>query len=134
MSLVALDVSGIEVHPALDGHDGRAEPDAQWCVKKLGIEWWTDVMGFVPDGRHMVSLLSWLHRSEPDAWVRAVRFVQIDELEMWRSSGRFETTSERAARSGLWSLVENRFHPAVLRLIDADRDWSTALPTVIDGP
>lgn len=132
MSLVAVDASGAEVHPALDGLDGRAEPDAQWCVKKLGAEWWNDVMGFQPTGQQMVSLMSWLHRSDADAWSRAARFLQIDEYASWRTSGEFVTTTDVAARSGLWSLVEKRFHPEVLRLIDADRDWSTALPTVID--
>lgn len=132
MSLVAVDASGREVHPPLDGLDGRADPDAQWCVKKLGAEWWSEVMGFQPTGRHTVSLLSWLHRSDADAWSRATKFFQIDEFEGWRESGRFETTAEVAGRSGLWSFVEKRFHPEVLRLIDADRDWSDALPTVVD--
>lgn len=132
MSLIAVDASGVEVHPALDGLDGRAEPDAQWCMKKLGAEWWTSAMGFQPTGKHMVSLLSWLHRSDTDAWSRATRFFQVDEYSSWQESGRFVTTAEVAARSGLWSLVEKRFHPDVLRLIDADRDWSTALPTVVD--
>ncbi len=132
MSLVALDSDGVAVHPALDGLDGCADPDAQWCVKKLGADWWTNTMGFVPNSQHMVSLLSWLHRSDADAWARATRFLQIDEHETWQATGRFETTAEVAARSGLWSLVEKRFHPDVLRLIDADRDWSTALPIVID--
>ena len=132
MSLVAVDVDGLEVHAALDGLDGRAEPDAQWCVKKLGADWWTAVMGFQPTGRQMVALMSWLHRSDSDAWARATRFFQFDELSTWRESGHFVTTAEVAARSGLWSLVEKRFHPDVLRLIDADRDWSSALPTVVD--
>jgi xylulokinase len=132
MSLVAVDASGTEVHPALDGLDGRAEPDAQWCVKKLGADWWNDVMGFQPTGQHMVALLSWLHRSDAEAWSRATRFFQAEEFESWRASGEFVSTADAAARSGLWSLVEKRFHPEVLRLIDADRDWSTALPTVID--
>ena len=132
MSLVAVDSSGLEVHAALDGLDGRAEPDAQWCVKKLGADWCNDVMGFQPTGQHMVSLLSWLHRSDAEAWSRATRFFQVEEFASWRASGEFVTTAENAARSGLWSLVERRFHPDVLRLIDADRDWSTALPTVVD--
>ena len=132
MSLVAVDAAGVEVHPALDGLDGRAEPDAQWCVKKLGAEWWTSVMGFQPNGQQMVALLSWLHRSDADAWSRATRFFQVSELSAWRESGQFVTTADVAARSGLWSLVERRFHPDVLRLIDAERDWSTALPTVVD--
>ena len=132
MSLVAVDAEGRDVYAALDGLDGRAEPDAQWCVKKLGADWWTSVMGFQPTGQHMVALLSWLHRSDAEAWSRAARFFQIDEHSSWRESGRFVTTSEVAARSGLWSLVEKRFHPDVLQLIDAERDWSDALPTVVD--
>jgi xylulokinase len=132
MSLVAVDASGAEVHPALDGLDGRAEPDAQWCVKKLGADWWNDVMGFQPTGQQMVSLMSWLHRSDAEAWSRATRFFQAEEFASRSVSGEFVTTADAAARSGLWSLVEKRFHPEVLRLIDGERDWSTALPTVID--
>lgn len=132
MSLIAVDVSGAEVHPALDGLDGRAEPDAQWCVKKMGADWWQNTMGFQPTGHHMVALMSWLHRSDGDAWNRAVKFFQADEFEVWRQSDRFVTTESVAAKSGLWSLVEKRFHPDVLALIDADRDWTTALPTVVD--
>ena len=131
MSLVAVDGSGLEVHPPLDGLDGRGDPDAQWCVKKMGAEWWNDVMGFQPTGQQMVSLMSWLHRSDADAWSRATRFFQTEEFASWCASGEFVTTAESAARSGLWSLVEQRFHPDVLCLIDAERDWSTALPTVI---
>jgi sugar (pentulose or hexulose) kinase len=133
MSLVAVDADGVEVHTPLVGDDGRADADAQWCVKKLGADWWSTVMGFVPVGDQMVALLSWLHRSDPDAWSRATRFFQIDEHEVWRESGQFVTTASVATRSGLWSIVEKRFHPDVLRLIDADRDWSSALPTVVDA-
>lgn len=133
MSLVAVDTAGIEVHTPLVGDDGRADADAQWCVKKLGAEWWRAVMGFEPAGHQMVALLSWLHRSEAEAWSRSTRFFQIDEYEVWKETGQFVTTEAVAARSGLWSAVEKRFHPDVLRLIDADRDWSTALPTVVDA-
>lgn len=132
MSLVAIDSSGQMVHPILTGDDGSAEPDAQWCVKKLGVDWWMSVMGFVPVSTHTVALMSWLHRSDAEAWSRATRFLQADEYSAWKDSGRFVTTADAAARSGLWSVGEKRFHPDVLRLIDADRDWSTALPTVVD--
>lgn len=133
VGLVAVDAAGTVVHPVLWAHDDRSAPDAAWCRKKHDDAWWEAEVGSVPEPRHLVTKLSWLHRSAPDAWDRSRFFCSLEDYLRWHLvsggvPGTYVTRPSVAAAFGLWGHGEYR--QSVLSLIDDARDWSGVLPEV----
>lgn len=134
--VVMLDSAGVALPPTLMASDTRSADDATWCQKKFEPAWWLDNVGVVPEAPQFVTKLSWLHRSEPEAWNAGVRFTGLADFLRARLLGgapeAFVMPRSAAARTGLWCQTRTRYHTDVLALIDSDRDWSDALPRVVD--
>lgn len=133
VGLVCVDAVGAVVHPVLWAHDDRSAPDAAWCRKKHDDAWWKAEVGVVPEFRHLVTKLSWLHRSAPEAWERSRFLCTFEDYLRWSliSAGvpeSFTTRPGLAADFGLWG--HGGYRAEVLALIDADRNWSGVLPDV----
>lgn len=137
VGLVCVGVDGTDVHPISWADDDRSAPDAAWCRKKHDDAWWESEVGMVPEYRNLVTKLSLVHRSAPDAWERARFFCSVEDYLRWHlvstnAPGSFITRPKVAATFGLWRL--GGYRAAVLSLIDADRNWSGVLPEVgIEG-
>lgn len=129
VGLVCLDIDCRVVHPVLWAGDDRSAPDAAWCRKKHDDEWWRSEIADVPEARHLVTKLSWLHRSAPDIWART-RFLGglEDHLRGSLTRGPMTTREDLVEEYGLWGHGEYR--ESVLTLIDAERQWSGVLPDV----
>lgn len=130
--LVVLDSAGRPVRAVWD--DDRSEPDAGWCRKKLAPEWWESETGIVPEARHAVTKMSWLHRSEAETWSRAVGFALPFDFVASRMAGldSIVTSSTGSIGYGLYRSADHVVHSDVTTLIDTNRDWSRALPRVVD--
>lgn len=131
--VVILDRGGDAVWAAHPG-DIDAGPDAGWLLQKVpgGATGWRSAVGFVPDADAAVSALSWVHHSEPEVWACLAHVVSPADWLTRRLTGTLVTTSGRAATTGYWSPTEQRYRLDVLAVIDGDRDWTDALPTVVD--
>ncbi|MFZ9398467.1 MAG: FGGY family carbohydrate kinase [Ilumatobacteraceae bacterium] len=129
--LVTVDAAGHPVRNVWD--DDRSEPDAGWCRKKLPLEWWESEVGIAPEARHAVTKMSWLHRSEVDAWARISSFVLPGDFVASRLAGlgSFVTTVSNTAAYGMFRASGTEPHPQVTELIDRERDWAHALPVVV---
>lgn len=129
VGFVCLDRERRAVHPVLWAHDDRSAPDAAWCRKKHDDDWWRSEVGVVPEARHLVTKLSWLHRSAPEIWDR-IRFICSleDHVRGALTAGPSVTRDHLVEEYGLWGHGEYR--RGVLSLIDADREWSGVLPAV----
>jgi len=129
VGLVCLDIDRRAMHPVVWAHDERSAPDAAWCRKKYDDLWWRSEIGTVPETRHLVTKLSWLHRSDPDIWAR-IRFMGSleDHLRGSLTRGAMTTRDDLVEEYGLWGRGEYR--GSILALIDADRQWSDVLPEV----
>lgn len=133
VGLVCVDAHGAVVYPVVWAHDDRSAPDAAWCRKKHENSWWESEVGAIPEHRHLVTKLSWLHRSAPDIWERTRFFCSLEDYLRWSltSTGvpaSFVTRPRVAAEFGLWG--HGAYRTAVLSLIDAERNWSGVLPEV----
>lgn len=131
--LVCIDAGGAVLYPVLWSHDDRSAPDAAWCRKKYDDAWWQAEVGLVPDFGHLVSKMSWLHRSEPDIWTRSRFLCSLEDYLRWHlvssgAAGGFVTRPSVAASSGVWRI--GAYREAVLSLIDAERNWLGVLPEV----
>ena len=75
--LVALDSDGAPVHDAVVGSHRDSGADADWLIGHVdgGREAWLAATDLLPTAGSTVALLSWLHRSAPEAWAAATRFT-----------------------------------------------------------
>jgi xylulokinase len=133
--MVVLDDGGAVVRPAKLWNDTESAPDAGWLLKQLsgGAADWATACGSVPVAAFTITKLSWLHRSEPDAWARLARVVLPHDWMTHRLTGRYTTDRGDASGTGYWSPAEGAYRWDLLGVVDGDRDWTSAVPDVL-GP
>ncbi len=134
--MVALDAAREVIRPAKLWNDTESAPDAAWLIDQLpgGREAWADATGSVPVASFTITKLSWLHRSEPEAWARLAHVVLPHDWLTYRLTGRLVTDRGDASGTGYWSAASGRATDGTCSaLVDGERDWSDAVPEVL-GP
>ena len=133
--MVTLDEHDEVIRPAKLWNDTESAPDAEWLIGQLpgGRKAWADTCGSVPVASFTITKLAWLRRREPDAWRRLTRVALPHDWLTFRLSGRLVTDRGEASGTGYWSAANDDYCLDLLSLVDADRDWMAALPTVL-GP
>jgi xylulokinase len=130
--LVVLDRANDVVRPAKLWNDTESAPDAQWLIRQLdGPEAWVAACGSVPVAALTISKLSWLHRSEPDAWARLARVCLPHDWLTYRLCRRFVTDRGDASGTGYFDPSTNQYRDDLLAIVDRDLDWSTRVPEVL---
>ena len=132
--MVALDEQRRVIRPAKLWNDTESAPDAAWLIGQLpgGRAAWAEACGLVPVASFTITKLSWLHRSEPDAWDRLAHVVLPHDWVTSQLTGRLTTDRGDASGTGYWSAATGTYRDDLLAIVD-DRDWSTVVPTVL-GP
>jgi xylulokinase len=130
--MVTLDADGEVLRPAKLWNDTESAPDAGWLWKQLpgGAAEWAAAVGSVPVAAFTITKLSWLHRSEPDAWARLAHVMLPHDWLTYRLTGAFVTDRGDASGTGYWSPISGEYRWDLLAIIDRDRDWSTVVPRV----
>ncbi len=132
--LVVLDAAGTVVRPAKLWNDTESAPDAAWLVEQLGgPQTWADACGSVPVAAFTITKLSWLHRSEPDAWARLERVCLPHDWLTLQLTGSFVTDRGDASGTGYFDAAEDRYRFDLLGIVDRDLDWQQRVPRVL-GP
>ena len=132
--MVVTDEHGTPVRPAKLWNDTETAPDVGWLIKKLGgPAAWAEAVGSVPVPALTITKLSWLHRSEPDAWARMRHVCLPHDWLTWKLTGSLVTDRGDASGTGYWSPREERYRYDLLEIVGADLDWASMLPTVL-GP
>jgi xylulokinase len=122
------------VRPAKLWNDTESAPDAEWLVKQLGgPEAWAAACGSVPVAAFTIAKLSWLHRSEPEAWARLARVCLPHDWLNLQLSGVFVTDRGDASGTGYFDPVADRYRDDLLAIVDRELDWSARVPMVL-GP
>ena len=133
--MVVLDSAGAVVRPAKLWNDTESAPDAGWLLKQLpdGAAGWAAACGTVPVAAITITKLSWLHRSEPESWERLARVLLPHDWLTHQLTGAFTTDRGDASGTGYWSPAGGEYRWDLLAIVDKDRDWSSAVPSVL-GP
>jgi len=133
--MVVLDSERHVVRPAKLWNDTESAPDAGWLVKNVpgGASALAAATGSVPVAAFTVTKLSWLHRSEPEAWKRLAHVLLPHDWLTMKLTGDLTTDRGDASGTGYFDPSANRYVDSVLTTVDAERDWSTVLPRVL-GP
>jgi xylulokinase len=129
--MVTLDAGGDVVRPAKLWNDTETAPDAAWLLQQLDADAWAHACGSVPVAAFTIAKLSWLHRSEPDAWSRVARVCLPHDWLTWKLTGAFVTDRGDASGTGYFSAERHHYCADLLAIVDADADWSTRLPRVL---
>jgi xylulokinase len=133
--MVALDERLDVIRPAKLWNDTESAPDAAWLIDQLPgrRKAWADACGSVPVASFTITKLSWLHRSEPEAWARLAHVVLPHDWLTYRLTGRLTTDRGDASGTGYWSAATGGYRFDLLAIVDAERDWSGVVPEVL-GP
>ncbi len=132
--LVVLDAHGAVVRPAKLWNDTESAPDARWLIDQLGgEEAWAKACGLVPVASFTITKLSWLHRSEPEAWARVAKVCLPHDFLTWKLTGELVTDRGDASGTGYFSAADDEYCFDLLAIVDDARDWTAALPRVL-GP
>jgi xylulokinase len=133
--MVTLDADGAVLRPAKLWNDTESAADAAWLIKQLpgGSAEWAASVGSVPVAALTITKLSWLHRSEPEAWSRLAHVVLPHDWLTYQLTGNLVTDRGDASGTGYWSPLTGDYRWDLLKIVDKDRDWSLALPRVA-GP
>lgn len=133
--MVALDEQRAVIRPAKLWNDTESAPDAAWLIAQLpgGSKAWADACGVVPVASITITKLSWLHRSEPEAWRRLAHVLLPHDWLTLQLTGRLATDRGDASGTGYWSAATGSYCFDLLAIVDGDRDWTGVVPPVL-GP
>jgi xylulokinase len=133
--MVALDDDRRVIRPAKLWNDTESAPEAAWLIDRLsgGRQAWADACGLVPVASFTITKLAWLQRHEPEAWLRLAHVVLPHDWVTFELTGRLVTDRGDASGTGYWSAASGAYRHELLALVDAERDWSSVVPSVL-GP
>jgi xylulokinase len=131
--MVVLDSDGAVIRPAKLWNDTQSAPDAGWLLKQRTAQQWADACGSVPVAAFTISKLSWLHRSEPEAWARVAHVMLPHDWMTLQLTGRYTTDRGDASGTGYWSPTTGHYCWDLLSIIDSSMDWTSVVPEVL-GP
>lgn len=133
--MVALDGDRHVIRPAKLWNDTESAPEAASLIGRLpgGRRAWAEACGLVPVASFTITKLAWLRRHEPRAWDRLAQVVLPHDWLTLRLTGRLVTDRGDASGTGYWSAATGTYRHDLLALVDAERDWTSAVPAVL-GP
>ena len=131
--MVALDDQREVIRPAKLWNDTESAPDAAALVDRLagGRQAWAEACGSVPVASFTITKLAWLRRQEPDAFDRLAHVLLPHDWLTFRLTGSLTTDRGDASGTGYWSGQTEAYRFDLLALVDAQRDWTSALPAVL---
>ncbi|MCU0312106.1 MAG: FGGY family carbohydrate kinase [Acidimicrobiales bacterium] len=132
--MVILDQRGEVVRPAVLGSHPASAADAEWLAGHVpgGHDAWLDATGALPGPGSTVALLSWLHRSDPDAWARLHRVTVPSGWLVERLTGQARLGAHDAVGTGVVDRRDPcRWRTDLLAVVDADIVWTDALPGLV---
>ncbi|WP_189129576.1 FGGY family carbohydrate kinase [Wenjunlia tyrosinilytica] len=132
--MIALDVGGVAVRPALLWNDKRATGAAADLVEALGgPEAWAQAVGSIPRASHTVAKLRWLAQAEPQNARRTAEVLLPHDWLTWQLlGGQAPRSTDRGdvSGTGYWSAATGEYRPD---LVELALGHQVALPRVL-GP
>ena len=131
--MVVLGAGDEVLRPAKLWCDTTSAGEAAALIERLegGAATWARRCGLVPVASFTISKLAWLRHVEPEVYARLERVcLPHDWLTLQLTGGELVTDRGDASGTGYWSAPDG-YVGSLLALVDADRDWSSALPRVL---
>jgi xylulokinase len=129
--MVVLNAADEVLRPAKLWNDTESAPDAGWLRKQLDDDGWARACGSVPVAAFTITKLSWLHRSEPEAWEQLARVLLPHDWLTLQLTKEFVTDRGDASGTGYFSAAANDYRFDLLEIVDKERDWDPCVPRVL---
>ena len=133
--MVVLDDAGAVLRPAKLWNDTESAPDADWLLGRLGggAAAWAAACGSVPVAAFTITKLELAaparaRRVRP----RLAHVLLPHDWLTWQLTGELVTDRGDASGTGYWSPADGRYRHDLLAIVDGDKDWSAAVPEVLD--
>ena len=130
--LVCLDEADRPVRPAKLWNDTTTAPECDLLTERLGgMDAALHLTGnaFLPG--YTAPKVVWLKEHEPEAYARTRRMcLPHDFLNLWLT-GTFATEPGDASGTAYFDVCERQYSRPVLEAMDAERDWSASLPSIV---
>ncbi|MET8830631.1 xylulokinase [Streptomyces sp. NPDC004610] len=131
--MVPLDSADRVLRPAKLWNDTTSAPQLERLKGLIGAPEWIRATGSLPTAAFTLSKIAWLAENEPAHYRRLHRVLLPHDWLTWKLSGRYATDRSEASGTGYYSAAQSRYLPEVLARVDAERDWTDALPEVMNA-
>ncbi|HYM70144.1 MAG TPA: xylulokinase [bacterium] len=129
--LVALDVGGEVLRPAILWNDQRTEAECQWITERIGPARIMDLLSNPVLTGFTAPKIVWLRRHEPDAYRRVEHLLLPKDYVRYRLTGEFATDVADASGTALFDVRGRAWSQTVLDALEIPRRW---LPRVEESP
>lgn len=131
--LVPLDKDLQVIRPAKLWNDTTASPQIGSLRARIGEQKLIKRIGSLPTSAFTLGKIGWLAEREPEHFAKLRHILLPHDYLTWRLTGRFVTDRSEASGTGYYDAETQEYIPEFLRLIDAERHWTSMLPEVL-GP
>jgi xylulokinase len=131
--MVVLDRSDRILRPAKLWNDTTSFEYAHQLISALGREEWATRVGSVPNSSLTIAKVAWFAAREPELFAQLSHLMLPHDWLTFQLTGLKTTDRADASGTGYFNLVDNRWRPDVLELVDSTVDWELMLPVVM-GP
>jgi len=131
-STILLDKEGKPLRPCIIWLDGRAESQAEWLQRTLGIEFIYERTGQVVCSKSVISRILWLKENEPTIFNKASKIIDLKDYIEYRLTGNFVTDWSCASQSAFFDIRRKEWVEELCETIELSVDKLPELHSSID--
>ena len=109
-AMVMLDASGIPLRPGIQQNDARAITEVEELRAAVNLDEFLSITGCMPNQQSIDTKWRWLQRHEPEVIERAAHVCGSYDFIVYRLTGHFSLEENWSAESGLYDVVQHRWH------------------------
>jgi xylulokinase len=126
-AMVILDASGAPLRLSIQQNDARAITEIEELRAAVDLNEFFSITGCMPNQQSIDTKWRWLQRHEPEVISQAARLCGSYDFIVYRLTGHYSIEENWAAESGLYDVVQHRWHLPYLEHASIDL---TILPPV----
>ena len=109
-AMVMLDASGMPLRPGIQQNDARAITEVEELRAAVNLDEFLSITGCIPNQQSIDTKWRWLQRHEPEVIERAAHVCGSYDFIVYRLTGHYSLEENWAAESGLYDVVQHRWH------------------------
>ncbi len=109
-AMVMLDASGMPLRPSIQQNDARTITEVEELRAAVNLDEFLSITGCMPNQQSIETKWRWLQRHEPEVIERAAHVCGSYDFIVYRLTGRYSLEENWAAESGLYDVVQHRWH------------------------
>lgn len=128
LGCMAVDSDGFPLQGHITWDDTRASEEVEQIGQMFGYTQLHQITGLCPGHAHMLPLVLWFMRHQPDLYQRTYKFLSCKDYINYRLTGRIATDETCAGFTQMYDLYKNQWSDAILHAFHIQEE---KLPEVI---